>query len=222
MRIAIASCLFAVGFGLTSSLPAIASDAEFQWRPENGEALDFKVLRNGNEFGYHTVEFSVENDQIEVTNDIELKVSMGPLRLFYYRHESEEVWKDGQLHTMNGETRKDGDTLTMTVQKAEDALKVSGSGFDGEVSPMIIPSSHWNIQQVKSDKILSSENGEILEVSVEDLGQEEIQTENGTILANRFRMVSDLTVDLWYDESGRWVKCAFVARDQNIEYVLKS
>jgi hypothetical protein len=33
-------------------------------------------------------------------------------------------------------------------------------------------------------------------------------------------MVSDIDVDGWYDDQGRWVKLAFEARGQQIEYVL--
>ena len=74
---------------------------------------------------------------------------------------------------------------------------------------------------MQSNQILSSEDGQLLDVAVEHLGQEEIEAGGETIVADRYRLQSDLTVDLWYDETGRWVKCVFEARGQSIEYVLQ-
>jgi hypothetical protein len=39
--------------------------------------------------------------------------------------------------------------------------------------------------------------------------------------ARHVRMTGTLTVDLWYDASGRWVGCVFTARGQEIRYVLR-
>jgi hypothetical protein len=69
-------------------------------------------------------------------------------------------------------------------------------------------------------KLLSTEDGEILNVKVVNKGRETIKAGNKTIEANRYLMDSALDVDLWYDDDGRWVKLAFEARGQQIEYVL--
>lgn len=196
-------------------------DKSFEWAPENGEVLDFKVLRNGKKFGYHRVHFERDGNELMVRNDIELKAGLGPVALFYYRHESLESWRDGQLIAMNGETKKNGTLLTLEVEKDDSSLIVEGSGFEGAVPNEIIPSSHWNIKQIRSTEILSSENGETLPINVELIGQETLQIDGEEIKATRYRLKSALNVDLWYDSSGRWVKCQFEARGQNIEYVLK-
>ena len=191
------------------------------WQPSNGEVLDFLVLRQGNEFGYHTVTFETSGDQLRVENDIELEVKAGPFTLFYYGHESDEVWEDGELLSMTGETRKDGDDFTLSAMRENGELSVQGTNFSGNVRADIIPSSHWNVREVQSNQILSSEDGQLLDVAVEHLGQEKIEAGGETIVADRYRLQSDLTVDLWYDETGRWVKCVFEARGQSIEYVLQ-
>ncbi len=98
---------------------------------------------------------------------------------------------------------------------------MNGTLFSGDVAPTITPSSHWNINQVMGERILSTESGEILDIEVSELGEETIEAGGRSITAQRYRLVSDLTVDLWYDEAGRWVKCEFNARGQTIEYVLR-
>lgn len=208
--------------GLTlMSLPhAFASQSPF-WTPNDGETLNFDVLRQGKPFGKHIVTFDVEDNQINVQNEIELKVNFGPVQVFYYGHQSEENWVNGQLSEMAGETTKSGDVLTLKARRTPEGLEVNGSGFSGLLPADMIPSSHWNIQQVRSSAILSSENGEVLDIRVENLGEETILAGGTEIIATRYRLRSDLTVDLWYDANGRWVKCAFEARNQKIEYVLR-
>ena len=58
-------------------------------------------------------------------------------------------------------------------------------------------------------------------MSVQDLGPDRIATSSGIVDAHRIRMTGSLTVDLWYDEAGRWVGCEFEARGQSIRYVLR-
>ena len=42
-------------------------------------------------------------------------------------------------------------------------------------------------------------------------------------LAQRYRYFGDLSVDIWYDGDGRWVKMQFTAKDgSSIEYVCRS
>ena len=57
-------------------------------------------------------------------------------------------------------------------------------------------------------------------MKVVNKGREAIKVGKKTIEANRYLMDSALDVDLWYDDDGRWVKLAFEARGQQIEYVL--
>ncbi|MDF1681459.1 DUF6134 family protein [Ponticaulis sp.] len=193
----------------------------FRWMPQDGEELRFSVLRDGDEFGEHIVRFEVEDDEVRVENDIELEVKFGPIRVFHYLHDSEEVWQNGQLVFLEGETKKEGDDYTVVAERAGDALNVNGTLFSGDIAPTITPSSHWNISQVMGERILSTESGEILDIEVSQLGEETIEAGGESITAQRYRLVSDLTVDLWYDEAGRWVKCEFDARGQTIEYVLR-
>lgn len=209
-----------VSYCLCLAAPVYATQ-ELAWVPDDGEELSFKVLRNGNKFGYHNVKFEVDGNTITVTNDIKLTAGIGPVTVFSYRHSSAEIWRDGKLISMAGETRKDGDKLTMKVRLSNGALNVTGSGYSGRAPATIIPSSHWNIREIQSDQILSSENGELLDITVDNLGKETLTINGRKVETTRYRLKSALSADLWYDSSGRWVKCAFKVRDQKIEYVLQ-
>lgn len=213
---------FACGLAAADDTATPAAAAQIPaWQPQGGERIAFDVLRNGKPFGSHVLDFAVTDDGVlRVVNDIDLEVKFGPMTAYRYSHESQETWAGGRLQSLEGETRKDGRDLAVAARAAGDAIEVSGTNFEGAVPAGIIPSSHWNVHEVYSEAILSSEGGQVLDITVENLGTETVMAGGEPVEATRFRLRSELDVDLWYDAEGRWVKCAFSARGQDIEYVL--
>ena len=76
--------------------------------------------------------------------------------------------------------------------------------------------------QVYQEQMLSTETGEVLDIEVEGLGDDQVKVGDQMIDATHYRLKSDLTVELWYDDQSRWVKLAFEVRGQEIEYVLNA
>lgn len=200
----------------------VREQAPEPWSPEIGDEIRFDVFRQGDKkFGSHIVRFSSGPEgQLVVTSDVDLKAGLGPITLFRYSLDSVETWEDNRLVALEGQTNDDGDRKRVSAVANGNSLEVSGTGFNGEAPIGIIPSSHWNIQQVFSDAILSTENGELLETSVTKIGPDIIQINGEAVSTTHYRLVSDLTVDLWYDEQNRWVQLSFEARDQKIDYRL--
>ncbi len=193
---------------LTSlSAPVLADNA-----PED---IYFEVLRNGSPFGEHVLRFDeTEDGRVLVDVGIELSVRFGPLTVFRYEHEATEVWSDGQLLSLDAETFKDGERNRIRVERESETVLRAMSGL----IPDLVPSSHWLGYEQGTTQILNTETGEPMDVSITDLGFEMLEAEGGSIRARRLRMEGSLTVDLWYDEAGRWVGCAFDARGQSIVY----
>ena len=97
---------------------------------------------------------------------------------------------------------------------------MKGTVYDGDAPAGILPASHWNPGQANATQLLSTEDGEIIDVSVSERGRETVMVAGEPVEATRYLMDSDIDVDLWYDDAGRWVKLSFTARGQEIEYVL--
>ncbi|MFN3608897.1 MAG: DUF6134 family protein [Hyphomonas sp.] len=209
--------------------PALADDApvpptagvENAWQPKAGDEIRFNVLRKGNPFGSHTVAFESGPDNALIAKTkVGLKAGLGPITVFRYDLTASETWRGGELVALAGESNDDGKKNSMKASLAGNALVVQGSVFTGEAPADIIPASHWNYAQTRSSQLLSTEDGEIYKVKVTPKGRETIEAGGQTIEANRYFLDSDLDVDIWYDDQGRWVKLAFEARGQQIEYVL--
>ncbi len=199
-----------------------AADAPMAWHPKDGTTIEFDVLRKGKPFGTHRLEFSDRGDgQFSVTTDVDLDVGLGPLSLFKYRLDSEELWDDGRLVQLTAKSNNDGRKGKVSAISNRDILSVDSTAFVGNIDTPIVPSSHWNIEQIRSDRMISTETGEILDIDVVEIGPDIVNVNGEPVDATHYRLTSDLIVDLWYDSQNRWVKLTFEARDQKIEYVLR-
>ena len=197
--------------------PAFAQD----WIPGDGDRLVFDVFRDGSKFGTHTVAFSQSGDGLTVDSDVELKVALGPLTLFHYVHDVTERYSAGRLISVVARTRRDGKWKQLTASAAEGGFSVVGAAFKGLHTGVVIPSTHWNIAEMKQPAMLSTETGAMLPMTVADMGLERVRVGTGTIEARKYVVKSEMEAAFWYDASGRWVKCAFEAQGSKIDYVLR-
>jgi len=197
--------------------PAFAQD----WKPGDGDRLVFDVFRDGSKFGTHIVSFSQSGDTLTVDSDVELKVALGPLTLFHYVHDVTERYSAGRLISLAARTKRDGKWMRLAVSAAEGGFNVAGAAFKGPLAGVVIPSTHWNIAEMKQPAMFSTETGAMLPIVVTDMGIERVKVGEGTIEARRYLVKSEITASFWYDAAGRWVKCAFEAQGSQIDYVLR-
>lgn len=199
-------------------LPAVAQP----WQPANGAQLAFDVTRNGDPLGTHIVTFRREGEKLTVDTDVHLKVAFGPITFFDYIHDATETYSGGRLTWVGSRTKKDGAWKTLSAQAGQGGLDVKGSKFKGVLKGLVIPSSHWNQDEMRQPTMFSTETGEMLPMKVVDRGLEQIRAGGAMISARRFDVSSELDASFWYDDKGRWVKCAFEAEGSKIDYVLRT
>lgn len=214
----------------TSGGPAASINADdsetgggeaFVWSPRDGDRLEFDVFRNGEKFGRHIVTFSRDGGALEVASDIELKVALGPLTLFHYVHKAKEVYDRGRLKSVTAETKNEGKWSKLAAEATSGGLKVAGAAFRGVLPSAPIPSTHWNVAQMKQQAMFSTETGEMLPMVVTDRGVERVKVGDGQVEARRYDVKSEMEASFWYDAKGRWVKCAFNTKGSDVEYVLR-
>ncbi len=210
-----------IAMALAGAAP-VAAETGFEWAPDAGDELVFDVYRNGKPFGSHVVRFDRADQQLTVKTDIELKVKFGPITAFHYVHDASETWVDGALQSVDARTRSEGRWKDVSARAEAAGLQTKGPGFTGLHPAGLIPSTHWNVAEMRQSEMLSTETGAILPMQVEDLGLERVRVGEGSVEARHYRVTSDLVASFWYDEQGRWVKCAFKARGSDVEYVLRA
>lgn len=203
------------------SQEALSAQASLaRWTPKDGQKLVFDVFRDGGAFGTHIVTFTRTGERLTVQSDIALKVALGPLTLFDYRMNVTEIYDGDKLASVWARTFNEGKWTTMTAEPVAGGYKVKGPKFSGTVQNPI-PSTHWNIAEMKQSAILSTETGEMLKTVFTDLGLEQVKLKSGAVSARKYHMDADLDADFWYDAEGRWVKTYFETKGSKISYTLR-
>lgn len=211
------SAIFLLAAAAAASPPALAAV------PEDGQ-LEFRVLRNGSDIGFHRLEFRERGEKLEVDIDIELQIGLGFITLFRYDHDNLEVWRDGELVAFESRTDNDGEDLAVRASVEGERMVIEGNAIDGsrKVAPLAVPTTYWNPDQLqRATTLVDTQTGELLDVTVTPLGAERITVRGQEIDATRYRVEGDLKVDLWYDAADHWVKMQFRLQGADFEYVLR-
>jgi hypothetical protein len=201
--------------------------------------VTFAVFRNGENVGRHMLTFAQKGGSQVVTIDSDITVRAMNLVAYRFVHHGNEVWAGEQLQSLQATTEDNGRKFSVAAQHVGSHLKVertttgpvSAAAMDGFQAPdllretlpaSLLPTSQWNIRQVKQTALLNTQYGTVAKVKVVPGNRETIRTSTRSIEATRYTYSGDLRMDLWYDDRGRWVKGVFVAFDGSmIEYILQ-
>ena len=206
-----------------------------------GNTHSFAVYRNGQQIGSHTLAFQGTGQQRAVTTSIDFAVKALGLTVYRYSHRGNEVWNGSMLQSIDTKTDDNGKQFTMRARHDGSRLAVERKGGDMafgtsandqgfqrngtavETLPStLLPSTHWNLDQVKQSTLLNTQYGTPSKVQITKLGRETIKTSSRSIEATHYRYTGDISMDQWFDDRGRWVKAAFKAFDgSEIEYILQ-
>jgi hypothetical protein len=182
-----------------------------------GKSLSFDVVRKGSKIGSHLLTFDRDSDTLTVQVDVELKVGLGPIALFRYKHHAREVWKDGQLFSLDTETNDDGAPNKVTGRATAEGFKVEGTKARLYTAPdNALPATHWNRKMLDGPWI-NTQDGRLLRPKVTPMGRNTIPTAaGGKITADRFALSGDAILDTYYDSTPNWVGLNFKAGDGSL------
>ena len=184
--------------------------------PENGQ-LSYEILRKGKRLGFQTLNFSETSDgDLLVVVYIRIDFKFGFIPLFRYLHENRETWRDGRLMSLVSKTDNNGDDEFVSLQFTEDGLVGSGTKVSGAITQAALTTSYFNPNFIRQDALISTQDGRVLEVAIEEVGVETMPTPQGSVEAVHYRLSGDLRLDIWYARDGRWVGSAFKIGDETI------
>ena len=206
---------------LTLSLPYITLS---KTAPEN---LHFNVYRNDSLIGFHNLDFSEINGQVESKIEIKFEVTFLGFVVYEYFHKNHEIWIDNTLVFMEASTDKNGDLLDCKVNKKENIFKILGTNGDLTLDKKITPTTYWQFDQLitgDKNKVLNSQDCSYINFQIQYLGDEMIY--DNSLKASRYKLLGkeftgdDVNIDIWYKDK-KWVKMIFLKDGSTIEYFLK-
>lgn len=129
----------------------------------------------------------------------------------YYKHASNESWNNGCLSKIDSKTDDDGDFFEVKGQLEEKqfALKANKNSF--RYPACLMTFAYWDPNILNQSKLLNSQDGELLDVSIEFIANELMNIQQEKIMTKHYQLVASkdgdekLKIQLWYDKEMNWV-----------------
>ncbi len=183
--------------------------------------IEFQVLHDGEDIGRHKVTIVQDGNTMRVSVDVRLRVLLaGFVPVYHYDQAVREVWRDGRLISFDSKTDNNGREKFARGTPNDVGLAVTSKAGTVAMPVNIMPTGNWAHHLMNQSELLDSEDGKLLKVSTRLVGSEPVEAHGQVIQARHYIVDGDVKVELWYDESGDWVKCRFNAYGAMIEYRL--
>jgi hypothetical protein len=178
--------LLALGLG---SLPARAEVRDW----------NFRVLLDGREIGTHRFMLTTEGEHRELISQAKFDVRVLFFNAYSYRHEAREAWEGGCLRSLNATTLTNGRRESVRAEPNGSSMVVVREHSSEEHQGCVMSFAYWNPAILATRKLLNSQTGELLPVSVLSRGTESVRVRGRNVLADRYRIDGpELHIDLWY------------------------
>lgn len=184
-------------------------------------AYSFMVFRDGDQIGTHTLTARHEGGDLVLDIAVDIKVKVAFITAYRYEQTRREVWRDGRLIAFESKTNDDGKKAKTSGKLEGDMLVVTGPDGTQKVRPDMIPNSWWNPDLVKQTELLSTFDGKVLKVKIEDAGEETVETATGPVKAHRYVLTGEAEREVWYDAEGRWVHMRTGRGGTPVDWVLQ-
>lgn len=187
-------------------------------------SLGFTVQRDGEDVGTHTIRFDDSDGALKVNVQTSVNVTLPfiGISVYHFEHNGSELWRDGELVTLESRTDDDGEARELKVQREGGKLRVESNVAQHDSAGDLIPASLWHPDLITSKILLNTLDGSEMLVSVSEQDNETVEVQGQMVNARHFVLSGGLNRELWYDGDGVLVKVAFAAKDDSrIEYVLK-
>lgn len=185
-------------------------------------ALRFDAYHGKRKIGVHHVSIVPDGAGLKVTTNIDMGVSLAFIKLFEFKHDAVERWKDGRLASIESSTNDDGEKINVSGAATPQGFRVVGpSGPAIAPAESLTSNSLWNPAFIDQHLAIDVQHGGVLGISVQRLGDERVKAAGGEHLATKYKFITPyLGGVLWYDNTGRWVKALYEKNGETIEYRL--
>jgi hypothetical protein len=165
----------------------------------------FRVLLDGREIGRHSFTLRTDGAERELRSDARFDVRVLFIDVYRYAHRATERWQDGCLRALVAQTDANGAREDVTARIQGSRLVVERADGRDEHDGCVMSFAYWNPAILKASRLLNSQTGELLPVTVASRGEETIPVRGRALAAERHHLSApELAIDLWY-AAGEWV-----------------
>lgn len=165
----------------------------------------FRVLLDGREIGDHRFALSEAGGVQELSSEARFNVRVLFINAWRYRHVARERWQGDCLQAIDARTDTNGELERVSGSLQGERLVIERAGSRDEHAGCVMTFAYWNPRILSAERLLNSQTGELLPVTVSLQGQETISVRGRPTVAERHRLrAPGLRIDLWYAD-GEWL-----------------
>jgi hypothetical protein len=199
-------------------VPALAAGTETETR-------EFRVLIGDKDAG--TYRMTIQHDQGTYTVSSEAKIRHRVIFVNYrYDYSGIEVWKDGQLQSLESNTNDDGKRFTVSARREGNALRITTNGKQRTMLGDVWTTCFWRLvappQRNHTVALLDADTGKELSAFLRPMGEKPARVA-GTVQNYPYYELkgSGQAIELWYDAHDRLVRKEWIEDGYRVVLELK-
>jgi hypothetical protein len=188
---------------------------------KSGQDYHFEVLLDGSRIGHQTFEVSEREDQqvVRIRADFKVKILFVPV--YTYRHDNVEIWKDGCLQSISADTDDNGVPFSVRGRSVDDDFEITTKS-GSELLPGCVSSfAYWDRGFLERPKLLNSQTGEHVSVTVTELGEGPVSFGGRDVPARCYLLTAEkIRIKLWYSREDDWLALeSLTSKGNTLRYV---
>lgn len=152
--------------------------------------LAFAVFRNGDRIGDHELNFETTGADLVVRTLATMRVKLGPVPVFRYRHEAVERRSGAAFESLQTNTNSNGKRERVDARRQGGQVEIVTAKGEVAAPGAANPLTHWNAKAFQGP-LFNPQTGKLLKVSV---------ARNGRVWSIR----GEAEIDDTYDAAGDW------------------
>lgn len=168
----------------------------------------FRVLLDDKEIGFH--EFRVQGHpsarQVEINAEFDVKILF--FNAYSYDHRNTEHWDGDCLAGIEAFTNDNGDEFKVSGELSNEGFVVNTHQDSARIRSNCVQSfAYWNPAILESERLLNSQTGEIIDVSIVEEGSDTLDIGPHPVPAQKYTIrMEEGPIKLWYTPGGkRWL-----------------
>lgn len=179
--------------------------AQQEWR--------FRVFLDEKEIGYHDFVVEQAGNRLTLQSEASFEYRLMFLKLYGYTHENTETWNDGCLTAIESRTDANGKSYAVSGKLRGNTFILNGADGKVELPPCNMTFAYWNPAFLQQDRLINTQNGEVLEVEVSEAERVKIEVRGELQPALRYQLdAGEMRIELWYSENNEWLALETAAR----------
>ena len=191
----------------------------------NIEELNFQVLLDDSEIGFHRFRVEKTPNSQTINIDANFKVTFLGIPFYRYKHTNREMWRNGCLESIASNTDDNGDRFVVEGSRNPSGFSINTAKDQQDINnACVMTFAYWNKNFLKRQQLLNSQNGDWLPVDIDFIGAENVSFGGEKLTAEKYRIRNpekEIDITVWYEgATDRWLSLeSRVSGDRLLRYV---